>query len=104
LKIEGYSESLYLAVCPLSSYDVILGKQWLSKYDPLISRKTEQITFYFENKSIRIHAVLERHKSLVSESTLALAIRQDYNTFALLLQPDHTSKTPIVFNPTVKHF
>jgi hypothetical protein len=40
LKIEGYSESLYLAVCSLFSSDVILEKQWLSKYDPLISHKT----------------------------------------------------------------
>ena len=69
LKIEGYSESLYLAVCPLSSYDVILGKQWLSKYDPLISHKSNKITFHFGNESIIIQADLERHKSLVSAST-----------------------------------
>jgi hypothetical protein len=58
LKIEGDSESLYLAVFPPSSYDVILGKRWLSKYDPLISHKTNHITFHFEDKSIRIQADL----------------------------------------------
>jgi Retroviral aspartyl protease len=71
LTIEGYSESLYLTVCSLSSYDVILGKQWLSKYDPLISHKTNKITFHFRNQSITIQADLERHKSLVSASTFA---------------------------------
>jgi hypothetical protein len=102
LKIEGYSESLYLAVCPLSSYDVILGKQWLSKYEPLISYKTNQITFHFEDNSVRIQADLERHKSLVSASTFDRAIRRGYITFALLLNPDQPSIVSTVFTPTVK--
>jgi Retroviral aspartyl protease len=68
LTIEGYSDSLYMAVCPLSSYDVILGKKWLAKFDPLISHKTNQITFQFENKQVTIQADLERRKSLVSAS------------------------------------
>jgi hypothetical protein len=102
LKIEGYSEYLYLATCPLSSFDVILGKQWLSKYNPLIFHKTNQIAFHFEDKSIRIQADLERHKSLVSASTFARAIRRGYNIFALLLNSDHPSMTSTVFTPTVK--
>ena len=102
LKIEGYSESLYLAVCPLSSYDVILGKQWLSKYDPLISHKTNKITFHFGTQPIIIQADLERHKSLVSASTFSRAIRRGYNTFALLLNPDRPSTTPSISIPRVK--
>jgi Retroviral aspartyl protease len=101
-KIEGYSESLYLAVCPLSSYDVILGNQWLSKYDPWISDKTNKITFHFGNRPIRIQADLERYKSLVSESTWACAIRRGYHTFALLLNPGQPSKTPTVSTRRVK--
>jgi Retroviral aspartyl protease len=31
LAIEGYSDYLYMAVRPLSSYDVILGTKWLAK-------------------------------------------------------------------------
>jgi hypothetical protein len=87
LKIEGYTEATYLAVCPLSSYDVILGKQWLSKYDPMISHKTNEITFQFQNQNVTIHADLERHKSLVSASTFSRVIRRGYKTFALLLKP-----------------
>jgi hypothetical protein len=68
----------------------------------LISHKTKQITFHFEDKSIRIQADLERHKSLVSASTFARAIRRGYNAFALLLNPDHPSITPTVFTPTIK--
>jgi hypothetical protein len=102
LKIEGYSESLYFAVCPLSSYDVILGKQWLSKYDPLISHKTNKITFHFGNQPIIIQADLERHKSLVSASTFARAICRGFHTFALLLNPDQPSATPTVSTPRVK--
>jgi hypothetical protein len=91
LTIEGYSDSLYMAVCPLSSYDVILGKKWLAKFDLLISHKTNKITFQFENKQVTIQADLERHKSLVSASTSSRTIRRGYKTFALLLNPDQPS-------------
>jgi hypothetical protein len=91
-----------LGVCPLSSYDVILGKQWLSKYDPVIFHKTNKITFHFGTQPIIIQADLERHKSLVSASTFSRAIRRGYNTFALLLNPDRPSTTPTVSPPRVK--
>jgi hypothetical protein len=58
-----------VAVCPLSYYDVILGKIWLAKFDPLIFHKTNKITFQFENKQVTIKADLERRNSLVSSST-----------------------------------
>jgi hypothetical protein len=80
-----------VAVCPLSSYDVILGKIWLAKFDPLIFHKTNKITFQFENKQVTIQADLELHNSLVSSSTFSRAIRRGYKTFALLLNPDQTS-------------
>jgi hypothetical protein len=80
-----------MAVCPLSSYDVILGKKWLAKFDPLISHKTNKIIFQFENEQVTIQADLERHKSLVSASTFSRAIRRDYKNFALLLDPDQPS-------------
>jgi hypothetical protein len=86
LRIEGYTESIYLAVCPLSSYDVILGKQWLSKYDPIISHKTNEITFQFQNQNFTIQADLKLHKSLVSANTFCRVIRRGYKTFALLLK------------------
>jgi RNase H-like domain found in reverse transcriptase/Reverse transcriptase (RNA-dependent DNA polymerase)/Integrase zinc binding domain/Retroviral aspartyl protease/Chromo (CHRromatin Organisation MOdifier) domain len=102
LKIEGYTESIYLAVCPLSSYDVILGKQWLSKYDPMISHKTNEITFQFQNQNVTIQADLERHKSLVSASTFSRVIRRGYKTFALLLKPEEPSTSSNIPAPQVK--
>jgi Retroviral aspartyl protease len=89
--IEGYSDSLYMAVCPLSSYDVILGKKWLSKFDPLISHKTNKITFQIENKQVTIQADIERHKSLVSASTFSRAIHRVYKAFALIINLNQPS-------------
>jgi hypothetical protein len=102
LRIEGYTESIYLAVCPLSSYDVILGKQWLSKYDPIISHKTNEITFQFQNQNVTIQANLERHKPLFSASTFSRVIRCGYKTFALLLKPEEPSILPNTPAPPVQ--
>jgi hypothetical protein len=86
----------------LSSYDVILGKQWLSKYDPIISHKTNEITFQFQNQNVTIQADLERHKALVSASTFSRVIRRGYKTFALLLKPEEPSILPNTPAPPVQ--
>jgi hypothetical protein len=81
LRIDDYTEPLYQAVYPLSSYDIIMGEKWLAAYDPVIFHKTNEITFNFRNQETNIREDLERHKSLVSASTFSQAIRRGYEPF-----------------------
>lgn len=83
LRLGDYIESMHFAICPLASYDIILGKQWLSLYDPLISHRTNEISFEHQGKGITISANLERHKSLISASTFSRQIRRGTTAFAL---------------------
>jgi hypothetical protein len=66
MQIADYTDSLPCAVCPLASYDVILGKQWLSVHDPRISHRTNKLTFECRGNMVTINENLERHKSLIS--------------------------------------
>ena len=91
LSLGAYKEPLQFAVCQLSSYDVILGKQWLARLDPLISHRTNQISFKYNNQDIVIDASLEKHKSLVSPSTFSKQIRRGMKAFALILNPQEKS-------------
>ena len=102
IQFGDYFDSLPFAVCPLASYDVILGKQWLSAHDPLISHRTNAITFEHRGKMVTINANLERHKSLISASTFSRQIRRGTKAFALLLNPEDSGPSLPPSEPQIK--
>jgi Aspartyl protease len=102
IQIADYTDSLPFAVCPLASYDVILGKQWLSVHDPLIPHRTNAITFEHRGNMVTINANLERHKSLISASTFSRKIRRGTEAFALLLNPENSGPSLPPSDPQIQ--
>jgi hypothetical protein len=86
LCISSYHEPLHFAVCPMNSYDIILGKQWLSQYDPRISHSRNKLDFDFGGKRVHISATLETSTPLISLNTMARAVRTGAEVFAVLVQ------------------
>ncbi len=55
IQLPGHSELIRCAVCPLSQYDLILGKQWLADIDAIISMRTNIISLK-DGISINAHS------------------------------------------------
>src|SRR6185295_8851293 len=56
LKVGIYQDKVTFFVTKLNSYDIILGKPWLKKYNPRINWRTNEIQFTSEDKSIILQA------------------------------------------------
>ncbi len=61
IKVREHREKIHAQVLPLS-YDMILGKPWLSKWDPNINWKTNKIVFKDNGKTHTWNTVSEEQK------------------------------------------
>lgn len=85
--IQDYQDDLYFAVCPLASYDVILGKKWHEDYNVRKKYRTNVITFRKDGRAQRINAALELSKTIWSKHKLAQHLKRRNVAFAILLRP-----------------
>ena len=56
MKTEPYQDKVTFFVTKLKLYNVILGKSWLEKYNPLIDWRTNEIQLKIKNKCIVLQA------------------------------------------------
>ena len=83
LDLGAHSELIRCAVCPLSQYDLILGKQWLAENDALISMRTNIVSLK-DGISVKAHS--ERTPSfLISKQKLAKDLRRGEKIFSIHL-------------------
>jgi len=56
IKIGEYVERLPLNIIKLQFYDIILGKSWLEKYNPIINWCTNEVSFLAKGKPVVLNA------------------------------------------------
>src|SRR3954470_24357223 len=54
LRIQEHREEIHPKVVPLPHHDLILGKPWLEKWNPLIDWRTNQIHLTNKNKTLTL--------------------------------------------------
>ena len=57
LRLQEHEEKIHLKVVPLPHHDIILGKPWLAKWNPLIDWRTNQIEIQEEKKKVVINHI-----------------------------------------------
>ena len=72
IQMKGYTDRRRLAVCPLD-YDIILGKEWTTEKEYVISCATITITFTYRSKN---HTIEAKEPSIV-RSVSAINIIRD---------------------------
>ncbi|GAB0498274.1 hypothetical protein MMPV_009615 [Pyropia vietnamensis] len=87
LTINDYKDKLVFAVCPLASYDIILGKKWHEDYNVRKKYRTNEITFRKGGRTIRIQATLELPTALWSKQKLARHLKKHHEAFAVMIRP-----------------
>ena len=83
LELAGHSELIRCAVCPLSQYDLILGKQWLAANDAIISMRTNIISLK-DGISVKANSN-DVPGFLISKQKLAKDIRHGEKIFSIHL-------------------
>lgn len=91
LKVGRYQENLHLAVCPLTEYDIILGKKWHEDFDVQKNYRKNKVTFRKGGKPISICATLDKSKTLISKQKLAKILKRGQPAFAIFLRPNEVS-------------
>ena len=86
VSISQYHENLQCMVSPLQSYDLILGKIWLSQYDPVISHRTNQIEFFFQGRVVEIDADIEKDPRLISVNSIEKDLKSKVPIFAIVMK------------------
>ena len=86
LSISQYHDNLQCMVSPLQSYDLILGKTWLSQYDPVISHRTNHIKFYFQGMLVEIDADIEKDPRLISVNSIEKDLKSKIPIFAIVMK------------------
>lgn len=92
LKICRCKEKLHLAVCPLSEYDIILGKKWHEDFEVQKNYRKNEVTFRKGIKPISICATLDQSKTLISKHKLAKHFRRGQSAYAIFLRPSNSSE------------
>lgn len=84
--VQDYQHELYFAVCPLSTYDVILGKKWHEDYNVRNKYQTNSITFRENGRTRRINATLELPQNLWRKKQVVHHMQKENAVFAVLLR------------------
>jgi hypothetical protein len=83
---SNYTEELPFSVMPLHKYDVIIGKQWLSHYNPQISMRSNQMSFSFIGKPVTINADISKESHFISKKELKRGLKKGVPTFAVYIR------------------
>ena len=94
ISFSGFSEQRRFAVCPLYSYDVILGKTWHSKFNPDICYRENLIKFHNGERKFTVNATLKKCNKLISANSLMKDVRRKHPVFAILLRSQE-KKIPV---------
>jgi len=87
LQIQGYTEQLSFAVCPLN-HDAILGKDWHSNHFATIDNHSNQISFSHRNKKFTIYANEFHLCESISLSAMTRDYEENFPLFAVVLNPN----------------
>jgi len=87
LQVGQYQDYLKLAVCSLTTYDIILGKKWHEDYDVPKRNRKNTVTLWNDGKLVFIHATLSRSKFLIGKHKLARQMKRRQPAFAIFLRP-----------------
>ena len=68
MTIEEHAEFIDFSVIGLPKYEAILGKPWLSRWNPVIDWKKNSLTWKMGSRVIRVKGLQEPHSSGIVSS------------------------------------
>jgi len=94
-----------VAILPLSEFDIILGMDWLSKYEAIINCKRKEITLRLSDQTQTIFkGMIEVAKTLISSLKAIKKIRKGCEAILIMIKGSNTTKVEANTVPIVRDF